>query len=133
MAFVLSSKRRTFSKKFDDGVMLEFRYFEGQERDKLQKELAKIRGTKKFTEKFTELMRQVAQVLLVKWDGIVDEDGKAVEASDDAKKAFFSDAETTKYWERALMAYLYPSEEVGDTESALPEEAAGDPDFLSGK
>lgn len=132
MAFVLSSKRRTFSKKFDDGVLLEFRYFEGQERDKLQKELAKIRGSKKFTEKFNVLMQQVAQALLVRWEGIVDEAGKAIEPTDDVKKAFFSDPEANKYWERALMAYLYPSEESGE-DSVLPEEAEGDPDFLSGK
>jgi hypothetical protein len=132
MAFVLSSKRRTFVKKFDDGVLLEFRYFEGQERDKLQKELAKIRGSKKFTEKFSVLMQQVAQTLLVKWEGIVDDEGKAIEPSDDIKKAFFADPEASKYWERALMAYLYPSED-SDQDSVLPEEAEGDPDFLSGK
>jgi hypothetical protein len=132
MAFVLSSKRRTFVKKFDDGVLLEFRYFEGQERDKLQKELAKIRGSKKFTEKFNVLMQQVAQTLLVRWEGIVDDEGKAIEPAEDIKKAFFSDPEANKYWERALMAYLYPSED-SDQDSVLPEEAEGDPDFLSGK
>jgi hypothetical protein len=133
MAFVLSSKRRFFSRRFDDGVMLEFRYFEGSERDKLQKELAKIRGTKKFTDKFNVLMSQVAQALLVRWEGILDEEGKVVEPTDENKKAFFTDAEANKYWERPLMAYLYPTEESAESDSALPEEAAEDPDFLSGK
>ena len=64
--------------------LLEFRYFEGQERDRLQKEIAKIRGTKKFTEKFTNLLRQVCQVLLVRWEGVVDEEGKPLETSDEA-------------------------------------------------
>jgi hypothetical protein len=132
MAFVLSSKRRTFVKKFDDGVLLEFRYFEGTERDRLQKEIAKIRGTKKFTEKFTDLLRQICQVLLIRWEGVVDEEGKALEPSEEAKKAFFNDAEASKYWERAIMGYMYPSEDLEST-SVLPDEADGEPDFLSGK
>ncbi len=132
MAFVLSSKRRTFIKKFDDGVLLEFRYFEGNERERLQKEISKIRGTKKFTEKFTDLLRQICQVLLVRWEGVVDESGKPLETSEEAKKAFFNDAEAMKYWERAIMGYLYPSEEL-DSNGVLPEEAEGEPDFLSGK
>lgn len=128
MAFVLTSKQREFRFPFADGVTLVLRGFEGNERARYQTELAKIIGTKRFGDRYDKLLAQVAQKLLIRWEGVLDEVGDAIPLSEENKALFFADAETRKYWYKAVNQYLSPRVE----EENAPEEGE-EPDFLTAK
>lgn len=123
MPFVLTDKKQQFRFNYRNGVKLTFRTFkrdkDDNEADRFEKELAKIRGTKNFDDKFDKLLTQVAKRLLVDWEGVVDEDGHTIAFSPEAAAQFIDHHESRKYWYRPLSEYLYPPKE--EEESELPE------------
>lgn len=136
MAFILSSKRKLYRHPYSDGVVLTFRGFEGDERDRFDKEFSKIvNGPKKhYLGALAELAKQVALTLLVAWEGIEDDQGAPVPLTDESKAAFFDDPEALKYWDAPISSYLWPTK-LTDRKPAeqAPEGEAVTPDFLSSR
>jgi len=137
MAFILNSgKRRITRYPYSDGVALSFRTFEGDERERFEKENAKIlNGPKKsYLESLVELEKQVAITLLVDWEGVLDDEGNPVPMTDEAKAAFFDDPESVKYWDAPMTQYLWPRRVDGKKDEPQDEEGgAVSPSFLSSK
>lgn len=127
MAFIMTKKSREFEHKYTDGVAIVLRSFTDEERGRFEKELAKIRGTKGFDKKFASLLKQVVVVLISRWEGILNEDGSAVECNQENKIAFVNDPETRKYWSRPINEYLYPSK--ADSEDEDSAEDGEEPSF----
>lgn len=136
MAFMMTKKNRETRYPYVDGVAITIRSLTEPERAKFELELNRIRGTKGYNKKFDKLLKQVAVKLITRFEGIVDEDGQAIElpvgSEKEAREArelitaeFVADAETRKYWYRPLSEYLYPpkaDEEVSEDELEEGEE-----------
>ncbi len=112
MAFVLGKKRIHRFEVQPIGITLCLREFTDAERNEFEKEFRAIVNPpkgKRNDEAYDNLLREQAELLLVAWEGIEDEDGKAIALTDETKKAFFSDHETAKFWRSAVRGYLFPS------------------------
>jgi len=129
LPFVLTDKKTQFRAKYKNGIVLTFRAFKREkddnEADRFEKELAKIRGTRAFDEKFERLMIQVGKKLLTAWEGVVDEEGKQIDFTPENVDRFLENPEAQKYWYRPLSEYLYPPKDTDESE--LPE--GEDPNF----
>lgn len=133
--FVLTTERVIHEVPFDNGtgiVTIRFRGFEGDERERYEKNIAKISGIKNFPEKFQELMRQVAQTLIVGWDGIVGPDKQPLPFTPENLKAFLDHPEAEVYWFTAIRRYVTPRV-LQPVNELKPTELDEDPDFLSSK
>jgi hypothetical protein len=133
--FVLTTQRVIHEVPFKNEtgiVTIRFRSFEGDERERYEKNYSKIAGTKSFPEKNRELMRQVAQTLIVGWEGVVDGDKKPIPFNEENLKAFLAHPEAELYWFSAIRRYLNPLI-LGPSDELQPDELEADPDFLSEK
>lgn len=132
--FVLTNQRVIHEVPLDNGtgiVTIKFRTFEGDERDRYEKSYSKIAGAKSFPDKYQELVRQVAQTLIVGWDGVVDDEKQPVPFNDENLKAFLAHPESEVYWFTAIRRYLSPRV-LQKAEELKADELEADPDFLSG-
>ncbi|GEM_PF-2841030 len=131
--FVLTNQRVIHEAPFSNGVVLLHREFEGDERDRYEKNLAKISGAKDFTEKYTELMRQVAQTLIIGWRGVFGDDKKPLEFTEANLLAFLKHPKSEPLWFTAIRSYANVRLLKQEADDLKPAELGSDPDFLPGK
>lgn len=150
MAFILTKKRIIQPVQTGD-VTFGFRRFEGEERDRFEKERARIANgpRKSYLTSLGDLCRQVAATLLVYWIGVLDEDGNplGVPYLDENGKEVFDEAgrqaytptsidqimtvllhrESLVYWDPYISHYLFPP--TNRAEWAKGKKGADEPDL----
>ncbi len=112
MAFVLGKKRIHRFRIDPVGITLCLREFTGDERNEFEKDFRAIVNPpkgKRDEGAYDSLLRKVAELLVVDWEGVEDEHGKPVSLNDETKAGFFKDEETAKFWRLAIRGYLFPS------------------------